>query len=913
MDARTHPSALEESTIIERIARIVSSVRGTKPDYTRLAAELEPAIPFDIFGIVLLRHDRQAVRVTVCERENDIWVAHLHQHPLNDAMLDHVLQRQSLIVRDYSDGLDGSPATSGYALSSYHQLRSTLIAPLMVENRVLGTLELGSTAVHTYGDNNLQRLVDAVVRVLAAAIESVQLGGNAAIQDRQRQALKDVTNALTSKVDLATVLEQIVSGVSKALNVASFIVLLDRYDYRLRLETQCGLEKDLLEHILQRDSGMSEKSIFWQTLKRRQPLFSQDIAADEHYPDSHNLSSELGLRSLYCYPLMTGTTAYGALVLCSTETGGFTPLKADILALFANQATVAIHNDLLLTSVHQRRKFQTSIERLDQAQQVVIDRTSPEQERLEFDLFKQVREEAQRTFGLSFSSLMNWINKHLLTQSERELEDIRNTIQNEQVVGFLRFPIEVEQLAVSPLLLRNKLLDIDAQPDIRVDVETSFGVTEDVLAQTAASALTTAAMLGELDRLITHLKLSTNWVKDAWFVVDLHGYCLYMNPAARQLCELSLEELSADYYHHILVSSLAQEQVVGPAIVEVFAKLIPRMRNADDVRRYLQDFTQDSMYRQELRCVLADEQVTKYHPYQVADGLAVHNESLSSDHHYQFTRYLLYTQTGQLEAIALQVQDVTEQVRDEKNRSALLSAFSHDLRTPLTTIKAAVTGLLEPDFHWSDDDRRDMLEDIDSEADHLNVLVNALIELSRIEMGAMEVKREWCDISEIFYGVLPKLKRALAHRRLLPQIQSPLPLVYVDHARLAQVIFNLVENASRHSPDGTKIHVTIDVIPDENELLRVQIIDHGIKVLTHECERIFTTFQKEQSYGNGLALATCKGIIEAHQGHIWVEAVEGAGSRFVFTLPIRPQSGISQEERRLTELTGNDVFKSGSI
>src|ERR1700730_16652642 len=112
MDARTHTSALEESTIIERIARIVSSVRGTKPDYTRLAAELEPAVPFDIFGIVLLRHDRQAVRVTVCEREKDIWVARLHQHPLNDSMLEHVLQRRSLQVRDYADGLDGSPATS---------------------------------------------------------------------------------------------------------------------------------------------------------------------------------------------------------------------------------------------------------------------------------------------------------------------------------------------------------------------------------------------------------------------------------------------------------------------------------------------------------------------------------------------------------------------------------------------------------------------------------------------------------------------------------------------------------------------------------------------------------------------------------------------------------------------------------
>ena len=86
-------------------------------------------------------------------------------------------------------------------------------------------------------------------------------------------------------------------------------------------------------------------------------------------------------------------------------------------------------------------------------------------------LFKQVREETQRTFGLSFGSLMNWVSEHLLTQSERDLQAIRNSIQNEQVLGLLRFPIEVEHLATSPLLLKDKLLGPNA------NVGTSFGET----------------------------------------------------------------------------------------------------------------------------------------------------------------------------------------------------------------------------------------------------------------------------------------------------------------------------------------------------------------------------------------------------------------------------------------------------
>ena len=93
METRTRPPTQEQSAIVERVARIVSRVRGVKPDYARLAAELEPAIPFDVFGIVLLRHDREAVRVVVCTHEADGWIAHYHQHPLKDSMVENILQR----------------------------------------------------------------------------------------------------------------------------------------------------------------------------------------------------------------------------------------------------------------------------------------------------------------------------------------------------------------------------------------------------------------------------------------------------------------------------------------------------------------------------------------------------------------------------------------------------------------------------------------------------------------------------------------------------------------------------------------------------------------------------------------------------------------------------------------------------
>src|SRR6266849_4848984 len=98
MEAKAQTPTLQEFTIVERVARIVANVRGVKPDYSRLAAELEPAIPFDVFGIVLLRHDRQAVRVTVCQREESSWVAHHHQHPLVDSKAEQLLRSPVMTI-----------------------------------------------------------------------------------------------------------------------------------------------------------------------------------------------------------------------------------------------------------------------------------------------------------------------------------------------------------------------------------------------------------------------------------------------------------------------------------------------------------------------------------------------------------------------------------------------------------------------------------------------------------------------------------------------------------------------------------------------------------------------------------------------------------------------------------------------
>ena len=858
MEAKTQTPTVQESTIVERVARIVSSVRGSKPDYTHLATELEPAIPFDIFGVVLLRHDRQAVRVTVCQCENGLWRATYHQHPLEGSKVAQLLRNPVTSVTNYPAGLDGPPAECGDALCGRHQIHATLIAPLIVGERILGALELGSTVLDAYAESTLQRLIGAVVRVLAAAIDSAQVGGSAEIQDRQRQALKDVSSALTSTMDLSSILRQIVEGVASALNVASAIVTFEQG--RLRLQAQAGLDPVALQRIVARKEVLSDQSIIGYTLHRRQPCVSNDIYTDERFSYSSSYTTELGIHSIFSHPLVTGTTVYGALLLCSAEAGGFTPLKADILSLFASQATIAIHNGMLIEAAHQRSRFQRAIEQLEYS----YGDNGNEQE-----LFARVRLEAEQTFGVSISSLLRFISDHLLTRSEGELQAMLETAQLEELPRAESAPATV---FFSP----------------------------ELLTQTAEAALVRAEVVSDLGRFLTQLNQAAGHdaLKDAWFVVDRNGRCLYMNPVAEDFCGLTLGAAATR------------------TLEDIFSTLLLRTRNAEELQLYLQECGQSVVNRRDMRCVLAIEPVLRR--VQVTGLATWHSDvnegeqrerpinhpsvlpdSVPSDYHYQLSRYPLYNQHSEHIANVLQIHNVTEQVHEEKNKSTLLSSVSHDLRTPLTTIKMAVTGLLQEGVEWDEGIRREILEEIDSEADHLGVLVHALVEMSRIEMGALVLEKEWCDIVEIAHGAIRRLERALVGRIVRLEVQPNLPLVYVDHVQLERVFYNLLENAARHSPEQEEILLSFATTVESgmdagHQVLCVKVIDHGQEVPAGERDHIFKTFYGLNLRGSGLGLAICRGIVEAHRGHIGVETAPcGEGSCFVFTLPLHSYNGVA--------------------
>lgn len=222
-------------------------------------------------------------------------------------------------------------------------------------------------------------------------------------------------------------------------------------------------------------------------------------------------------------------------------------------------------------------------------------------------------------------------------------------------------------------------------------------------------------------------------------------------------------------------------------------------------------------------------------------------------------------------------------------RSALLSSISHDLRTPLASIKASASSLLQEDVQWSDEERRSFAMAIEHEADRLNRLVENLLDMSRIEGGALKPEKEWYPIDELIHDVLDHMQSLLLDREVQMDIPDDLPPVQLDYLEIEQVLTNLIENAVRYTPSGSPICVSVHV---EGDQMVISVEDRGPGIPAVDLERVFDKFYRVsgktsgRSTGSGLGLAVSKGLIEAHGGHIWAENREGGGAIFRFTLPL---------------------------
>jgi K+-sensing histidine kinase KdpD len=236
--------------------------------------------------------------------------------------------------------------------------------------------------------------------------------------------------------------------------------------------------------------------------------------------------------------------------------------------------------------------------------------------------------------------------------------------------------------------------------------------------------------------------------------------------------------------------------------------------------------------------------------------------------------------------------------RSEKLKSALLDAVTHDLRTPLTSIKASVTTLLDGEggdqsIELDDESRREFLDIINEETDRLNQFIEGMVELAQIEAGSNGLRRSWSDVPEIIEAALYRAENLLRNRHITLKLEENLPLVRADSKALAEVIYTLLDNAAKYSPENSQIEISARLAGEE--AVEISVADEGEGVPAEWRERIFDKFFRvddaEKSIsklkGMGLGLAIAKGIIEAHEGKISVaDNADGRGAKFTAVVPI---------------------------
>ena len=259
---------------------------------------------------------------------------------------------------------------------------------------------------------------------------------------------------------------------------------------------------------------------------------------------------------------------------------------------------------------------------------------------------------------------------------------------------------------------------------------------------------------------------------------------------------------------------------------------------------------------------------------------------------------LLRTCTAQA-AMALHRIELAEQARvsqqyEEADRlkTALLRAVSHDLRTPITIIKTSASNLRMLAEQLPADERQELSETIETEADHLDRLVGNLLDLSRLQAGALKLNSELNSLEEVAGDVAARIWQTTGQERLKLNFPEDMPMLVFDYGLILQALTNLVENALRYEPP--ELRVEIRGCRDEHEV-QLKVINHGETIQPGEESQIMEPFYRGKDGHIGLGLPIAKGILEAHHGSLRLENTPGGGATFVLTLPLGVKETIEHE------------------
>ncbi|MFE0258165.1 ATP-binding protein [Streptomyces sp. NPDC059010] len=253
-------------------------------------------------------------------------------------------------------------------------------------------------------------------------------------------------------------------------------------------------------------------------------------------------------------------------------------------------------------------------------------------------------------------------------------------------------------------------------------------------------------------------------------------------------------------------------------------------------------------------------------------------------------RYVRAEPTGPVRRVVVSLRDTEARRRTERSHAELIATVAHELRSPLTSVKGFTATLLAKWERFTDDQKRLMLETVDADADRVTRLIAELLDISRIDSGRLEVRRQPVDIgAAVGRHIQAYVAAGQVADRFLLRVEQPLPDLWADPDKIDQVLSNLIENAVRHGDGTVTIDITATASPREGEDTgtSITVSDEGPGIPEESMNRVFTRFWRgSKRGGTGLGLYIVKGIVEAHGGAIEVGRAPGGGAQFRFTLPV---------------------------
>ena len=238
-----------------------------------------------------------------------------------------------------------------------------------------------------------------------------------------------------------------------------------------------------------------------------------------------------------------------------------------------------------------------------------------------------------------------------------------------------------------------------------------------------------------------------------------------------------------------------------------------------------------------------------------------------------------------LERVVVVLREISRRKRLDRARSDLISTVSHEIRSPLTSVKGFTSTLLAKWDRFSDEQKKVMLQTINYDADRVTRLLGDLLDVSRLEAGRLELKRQEVDVVALATDAVMRLRLDADQHTIEVAFPDGFPKVTADPNRIEQVLMNLIENAIKYAKEG-KIVVSGE---DGEDALTVRVTDEGEGIPGDHLPHIFTKFYRrgsgERRSGTGLGLYICQGIVEAHGGELAVEKSDTSGTVFAFTLP----------------------------